>query len=117
MIYFDIVVNEKYLDEAEDRIICSVSSFPNADDVLQVWTDELKQELTPGWWAQLLALYCNKGDLESAKQCLNQIKTQELFELDASKIVKLSKLYIENNQFDGKCNNNNSLLIIFFGTI
>lgn len=63
----------------------------------------MKQELTPGWWAKLLDLYCSKGDLEESKLCLQRMK--DLIpetEVDSAKILKLAKLYVQNNQIDGK---------------
>lgn len=64
----------------------------------------MKQTLTTGWWAQLLALYCTKGNFEGAKECLDQMKAtnQDLIELDGTKVIRVVKLFIENNQLDGK---------------
>lgn len=101
MIYF-YVLEKQYQTKGSNQRFCE-PEIPYFD-MLQAWVEELKQNLTTGWWAQLLAVYCTKGNLEGAKECLDQIKAtnQELVELDATKVIKAVKLFIENNQLDGK---------------
>uniref|UniRef100_A0A1B6MDN1 Pentacotripeptide-repeat region of PRORP domain-containing protein n=1 Tax=Graphocephala atropunctata TaxID=36148 RepID=A0A1B6MDN1_9HEMI len=80
---------------------CLEGDLDNALKIKQEWVEELKQELKVGWWAQLLELYCTKEDLEGVKNCLESIKkSNESFELDAAKVLKAVKIYVQNNQLD-----------------
>uniref|UniRef100_A0A1B6EW94 PROP1-like PPR domain-containing protein n=1 Tax=Cuerna arida TaxID=1464854 RepID=A0A1B6EW94_9HEMI len=98
-------------NESQDRILgitrslfnlyCDQGDLENALKTQQEWVEEYKQELKVGWLAQLLDLYCVKEDFEGAKNCVENIKkSNETFELDASKILKTVKLYIQNNHLD-----------------
>ncbi|XP_046663797.1 leucine-rich PPR motif-containing protein, mitochondrial isoform X1 [Homalodisca vitripennis] len=98
-------------NETQDKILgitrslfnlyCDQGDLENALKIQQEWVEEYKQELTVGWLAQLLELYCTKEDFEGAKNCVENIKkSKEAFELDASKIMKAVKLYIQTNHFD-----------------
>ncbi|XP_054261805.1 leucine-rich PPR motif-containing protein, mitochondrial isoform X2 [Macrosteles quadrilineatus] len=80
---------------------CRAGDVDNALVIKQELNEEYKEETTPGMWAALLEAYCSKNDLEGAKSCLKNIQAlSETFELDADKILKLAKLYVENNQID-----------------
>lgn len=70
---------------------------------MQEWVEDLKQDVSVGWWARLLDLYCTKENLEDAKQCYQKIKElSPVVEVDSTKVLKLAKLFIQNNQLDGK---------------